>query len=342
MRRTAMLVALVMLLSGCAAGGGSKPSASSASGTAPSGTTAPETASPETSAPPQTSDRIEGSAIGQALLDGETDRLYDQMSGEMQKAITREDFKKTVPDFVQGIKKLELQTKLPLNESEYYGWVEAGGERAVIAILDRAGTITSLQLTESKLHPETDNVFTKLAYRLPFEGEWYPFWAGEDVLSNYHYAVDSQRYASDLIVVKDGYSYRGDAKKNESYYAYGQKIKAAADGTVVHVVNDIVDNEPVGAVTTDQPAGNVVVIDHGNGEFSYLAHLRKGSVQVKVGDKVKAGDWIGLCGNSGNSSEPHLHFQVSDKADLFEGKSIRVKWEGDLKLHQGTPVKSGG
>ncbi|TGU70988.1 M23 family metallopeptidase, partial [Mesorhizobium sp. M00.F.Ca.ET.186.01.1.1] len=126
----------------------------------------------------------------------------------------------------------------------------------------------------------------------------------QDVLSNYHYAIPSQRYAYDIIKIKDGYSYSGDATKNESYYAFGQEILAPQDGTVVHVVSDIPDNVPVGTMNDKQPAGNVVVIDHGNGEFSYLAHLKQGSAKVKVGDRVKKGDLLGLCGNSGNSSEP--------------------------------------
>ncbi|WP_304518358.1 M23 family metallopeptidase [Cohnella sp. REN36] len=337
MRRVALLLSVILLLSGCA-GGKSKP-ADSASGSPTPGTASPEP-SPSAPSPPLPADPIAASAIGQALLDGETDRLYDQMGEEMTKAVTREELGKIVPDFIKGIGKLEVKAHLSLNGGEYYGWMETGGTRTISAATDKDGKIISLQLSTAEAHPDTDQTFTKTAYRLPFEGEWYPFWAGENVLANYHYAVVSQRYANDLIVVKDGYSYQGDPKKNESYYAYGQKIFAPADGTVVHVVNDIADNEPVGAVTTDQAAGNVVVIDHGNGEFSYLAHLQKGSSRVKVGDRVKAGDWIGLCGNSGNSSEPHLHFQVSDKDDLFAGKSIRVQWANGLILRQGEPVSS--
>lgn len=85
------------------------------------------------------------------------------------------------------------------------------------------------------------------------------------------------------------------------------------------------------------PAGNEVVIDHG-GEYSVLAHMKKGSVKVKVGDKVKSGDEIGLLGNSGNSSEAHLHFQVSDGADLFKSRSININWKNRIAPVQGETI----
>ena len=58
------------------------------------------------------------------------------------------------------------------------------------------------------------------------------------------------------------------------------------------------------------PSGNYVLIDHGNGEFTLSAHVRQGSVRVKKGDRVKAGDVIAEVGNSGSSLGPHLHFEV--------------------------------
>ncbi|MFD1906546.1 M23 family metallopeptidase [Paenibacillus rhizoplanae] len=79
-------------------------------------------------------------------------------------------------------------------------------------------------------------------------------------------------------------------------------------------------------MNAEEPAGNVVVIDHGNGEHSITAHLKKGSVAVKKGDNVQQGDLIGHLGNSGNSSEAHLHFQVSDGPDLFTSRSIQIRW----------------
>ncbi|NEW09210.1 M23 family metallopeptidase [Paenibacillus sp. SYP-B3998] len=111
---------------------------------------------------------------------------------------------------------------------------------------------------------------------------------------------------------------------------------APADGTVIEVVSDIADNSPVGTMNAKQPAGNRVVIDHGNGEYSLLlAHLKMGSAKVQKGAIVKKGDLVGLCGNSGNSSEAHIHFQVSNNPTLDLGKALPVRYEGDVKVLQG-------
>lgn len=88
--------------------------------------------------------------------------------------------------------------------------------------------------------------------------------------------------------------------------------------------------------------GNYVLIDHGQSEFSLYAHLKPGSVRVKPGDQVKAGDVIGNLGSSGNSTEPHLHFQITDKPDLagagipMNFSNITILW-ADLPR----PIQSG-
>jgi murein DD-endopeptidase MepM/ murein hydrolase activator NlpD len=74
--------------------------------------------------------------------------------------------------------------------------------------------------------------------------------------------------------------------------------------------------------------GNHVVIDHGGGEYSQYAHLRPGSVRVRVGQSLRQGDVIGALGSSGNSTEPHLHFQVCDSADPLVCVGIPPNWKG--------------
>jgi murein DD-endopeptidase MepM/ murein hydrolase activator NlpD len=76
-----------------------------------------------------------------------------------------------------------------------------------------------------------------------------------------------------------------------------------------------------------EPAGNIVVIKHTNGEYSNYLHLKPGSVQVKAGDQVKQGQVIGKVGHSGNSTEPHLHFQVTDGEDPMYSRGIPVKFK---------------
>ena len=172
------------------------------------------------------------------------------------------------------------------------------------------------RLVRLENHPETDQIYTQTEFILPIKEEWYVFWGGTNQRDNDHYAYPSQRYAIDLVIRKNGRDYEGDKDKNESYYAFGKEIIAPADGRVVEVERRVKDNEPVGEMNAAQPFGNYVIIDHGNGEYSVIGHMKYESPVVKVGDAVKQGQLVGLCGNSGNSSEPHIHFQVSDTPHL--------------------------
>lgn len=91
-------------------------------------------------------------------------------------------------------------------------------------------------------------------------------------------------------------------------------------------------------MNAEYPAGNYVIIEHENKEYSMLAHLKKNSIQVKVGELVKEGQHIGRCGNSGNSSEPHLHFQIMNSIDFESARSIRIRFKDDNKPIQGDTI----
>lgn len=99
---------------------------------------------------------------------------------------------------------------------------------------------------------------------------------------------------------------------------------APADGIVVEVENSIEDNTPVGKMNEKQPLGNYVILDHDNTEFSYLVHFKYDSITVTEGDNVKQGGLLGLVGNSGNSSEPHIHFHVAYSPVPMTSKSINI------------------
>lgn len=159
---------------------------------------------------------------------------------------------------------------------------------------------------------------TRTPLRLPFTGEWTVFWGGRTVAENYHAAHPDQRFAYDLLVTVDGARHRGEGRTNEDYYCWGRPIVAPAAGTVVTARDGLPDNVP-GQMDPTVPPGNHVVIDHGQDEFSFLAHLREGSVRVAAGDRVAPGDTLGVCGNSGNSSEPHLHYHLQDTPDFGRG-----------------------
>jgi len=268
------------------------------------------------------------------------ERIYGQIGAEYKKVYSFKDFKKEASLYNKNATSYKQVSHVPLNNTNYYAWTDPKGEKTIQAQFDSKNKIEVIVFNKMKKYPQTDALRTQTTFQLPFQGEWFVTWGGSNELINYHYGAEQQRYAYDLIMVKNGFSYKGDPAKNESYFAFGQPILASAAGKVVRIVNDIHDNKPVGTENKEQIAGNHVIIDHGNGEFSYYAHLQKGSISVKVGDEVNVGDRLGKCGNSGNSSEAHLHFEVANSAELFTTKSLRVHWKDVDDYEQGTVIKA--
>ena len=84
--------------------------------------------------------------------------------------------------------------------------------------------------------------------------------------------------------------------------------------------------------------GNYILISHKNNEYSLLAHLEYSSINVSIGEKVHQGDLIGKCGNSGNSSEPHLHFQVMNSSKIDECVSLKIKFSNGRSPIKGDSI----
>ncbi|MBT2292115.1 M23 family metallopeptidase [Paenibacillus albidus] len=318
--------ALAVILSGC----GNSAEQNNAEQVKPK-TTEAATAAPTASQPVESAGASEASTLQpedlpQAMLDGKYKEIYTLFSGELKQQIGETEVKTTTAEFVQGVDAFAPSSMMLLNGTEQRTWKSTAGDKGISAVFDQKGGLLGIQILNLQSHPKTDQTMTRTAFAPPFKEDLLVYWGGTNVLDNYHYEHETQRYAYDLVQAVDQFSYSGDPLKNESYHAFGLDITAPADGTVVSVKNDIADNVPVGVMNEKEPAGNLVVIDHG-GEYSYLAHLKKGSVTVKPGDSVTTGQVIGLLGNSGNSSEAHLHFQVSDGPDLFTSKSIPIRWK---------------
>src|SRR5262245_49869136 len=159
-------------------------------------------------------------------------------------------------------------------------------------------------------------------YRLPFDGRWFVIQGGDTLNVNSHMAVRPQWFALDFAKVAGAGGNelaRGQASKVEDFYSWGEIVRAPIAGEVVAVVNDLPDN-PLGTKDIQNPAGNHVVVRVTEARFVFLAHLQKASAAVKVGQRIKVGDRLGLCGNSGNSDFPHVHMHVQDTADLKKGQ----------------------
>lgn len=176
-------------------------------------------------------------------------------------------------------------------------------------------------------------------HTLPFEGPWQAVNGGGDEATSHSWEIKSQRYAYDFIFDDPGYSpdpfqhYRLD-----SFPSLGREILATCDGVVVETADDARDllwPDPMTARTNPfikDIRGNYVVIDYGEGEFGLYAHLKRGSVCVVPGELVKHGQVIGCCGNSGNTTEPHLHFQLQTSQDFYEAHGLPVRFSQVMVL----------
>jgi murein DD-endopeptidase MepM/ murein hydrolase activator NlpD len=140
----------------------------------------------------------------------------------------------------------------------------------------------------------------------------------------------AQRFAIDWVrLFPEGRTWRGDARRNDSFRAYGTKALAVADGVVTDTVDGITENAPdpvarAVAITPRTIGGNSVILDLGHGIYAFYGHLQPGHLLVKKGDRVRRGQAIGLVGNSGNSSEPHLHFHLASGAG-FDAEGLPYK-----------------
>ena len=147
-----------------------------------------------------------------------------------------------------------------------------------------------------------------------------------------------QRFAYDLLIMKDGKSHAGEGKRNEDDHCFGKPVHAPGPGRVVGMASDVEDNVP-GAMNPAQALGSHVILDHANGEFSFLAHFKHGSLRVKEGDEVEAGALLGLCGNSGNTSEPHIHYHLQDTAVFGKAQGMPPRFLAYVA--DGSPVERG-
>ena len=196
-----------------------------------------------------------------------------------------------------------------------------GPSTLVLAVFfDRNGTIVDIAepFWRIPLPPDPALDFTsETEFRLPFDGIWLVTRGGPTELQSHHVVARSQRHGYDLVIWKNGGAYRGDGTRNEDYWAWKQPVLAPADGTIVAVLDGLEDNTPGVLKPEPHPAGNNVVLKTGAAEFVHIGHLQQGSIRVKEGDRVTTGTVLGLTGNSGNSSGPHIHIHVQDEQDFF-------------------------
>ena len=150
-------------------------------------------------------------------------------------------------------------------------------------------------------------------------------------------ARSPERYAIDWIKLgADGNTFTGDEFENSSYHAYDVPITAVADGRAVNVLDGIPENTPhrdklAVEMTPATMAGNNIVEDIGGGNYVGYAHFRPGTITVKAGDTIHRGQVLGKLGNSGNSTEPHLHIQICDGPSFLACNGVPMQFK-DMAL----------
>jgi len=156
-------------------------------------------------------------------------------------------------------------------------------------------------------------------YRLPVRGCWLVS-SGHDFGPEHRRWYNRSHFAWDLVRVDAAGRPRGEGDGLQSYFSFGAPILAPADGHVVLAKDDSPDNRA--GVIGKQGTTNFLLINHGDGEFSKLGHIQQGSLRVKAGERVRAGQVIALVGNNGRSDAPHLHFHF--QRTLFDAGGLVV------------------
>jgi hypothetical protein len=186
----------------------------------------------------------------------------------------------------------------------------------------------------------------KASLTVPFRGKGV---VGQDWITNGGHGGYWNAFAIDMRGLDSNYAEQlNDANENASKAGWGRDILAPASGTVVYARNDVPTNPRPGegpdANTWYRPlhdpvmayAGNCVIIDHGNAEYSVLMHMQPGSVTVEAGDRVLTGQVLGKLGNSGDSFGPHLHYQLQSGPRLFQDQPLPFRFQNlDVPLSRG-------
>lgn len=258
--------------------------------------------------------------------ENENDSIVAMFSAEMKTALPVEKFSQVNAGLkmqlgsIKKIKFVRLQGASALYEATF--------ENAVLGMTITLNSSNEIAGLLFKPYTEAKEIIRNTSkMQLPFKGEWSVTWGGDTKELNYHVESIAQKNAFDILIKDDiGATHKGTGEANEDYYAFGKELYAPCDGEVVLVVDGVKDNIP-GTLNPVYIPGNTVIIKTSVGEFAYFAHFKQNSIVVKQGQKVKAGSLLGLCGNSGNSSEPHLHFHIQNVEDMTKATGAKCYFE---------------
>jgi murein DD-endopeptidase MepM/ murein hydrolase activator NlpD len=252
------------------------------------------------------------------------DSVFTMFSEDMKKALPIEKTTQVLGGVTRQLGKIQGHNFIAYERS--YATYKTQFEKAVFQVnisLDSQAKMNGLffkPYTEASSTVPARNT-TKMS--LPFKGEWFVVWGGDTKEQNYHVSYPPQKNAFDILIRdSNGKTFKTNGRANEDYYAFGKELFSPCDGEVVTVIEGVNDNIP-GQMNKTDITGNTVVIKTKANEFVFLCHFQNGSIKVKTGQQIIRGQSLGLCGNSGNSSEAHLHLHLQNSENMLAGTGIK-------------------
>jgi len=281
-----------------------------------------------------------------AYNQGKFDSIFMMFADVMKNALPLEKTK----ELLAGVKDQSgniLQMEFIKYENQVYASYKTKFERNLFTVniaIDNDSKINGLFLKPFKEDnlPVIKRNQTKLI--LPFKDTWFVFWGGDTKEQNYHVVSEAQKNAFDFLIKdQSGKSFKTDGKANEDYYSFGKEIISPCDGEIVLVVDGVKDNIP-GEMNPFNAGGNSIILKTINNEYLFFGHFKHQTLKVKEGQKVIQGQLLGLCGNSGNSSEAHLHFHIQNIEDINKATGVKCFFDnlvvdGTSKLDY-SPIKN--
>ncbi|GAA3794190.1 M23 family metallopeptidase [Streptomyces coacervatus] len=203
---------------------------------------------------------------------------------------------------------------------------------------------------DAEEHPVTGSEAAAVEVAVPVTGRWKALNSPASKVPSHGTRAYGQKYAIDIVAepadgTRPGFGWWPLARRCEAFPAFGAEVLAVADATVV-VAEDrqrdhlsrtswlallyffLVESVVRSLGGARRVIGNHVILDLGDGTYALYAHLKRGSLAVRPGDQVHTGQLLGRCGNSGNSTEPHVHFQLMDAADPNTAHGTPFTWLG--------------
>ncbi|MEP7198122.1 MAG: peptidoglycan DD-metalloendopeptidase family protein [Saprospiraceae bacterium] len=273
------------------------------------------------------------------------DSIFAMFSDEMQKALPIDKTTEFITGLNSQVGKIIKRHFIKYQTS--YASYKTNFEKALFTVnisLNNNSKINGLFVkpyADDNL-PKIERNETKL--QLPFKGEWTVFWGGDTKELNYHFESQAQKNAFDIMITDSkGSTHITDGQANEDYYAFGKEIIAPCNGKIVLVVDGVKDNK-IGEMNSFNIGGNMVILKTSKNEYLVFCHFKHQSIKVKEGEIIKTGQLLGLCGNSGHSSEPHLHFHIQNVEDMNVATGVKCYFDklfvnGQVKTDY-SPIKN--